>query len=563
MPEGFLVIAPDRGFLGNEEMRDSFQPWSRGHNAELVFVTDERTKDNLERAVHRLHERGALNVSVLPFFVSAHHPRLQLARKLLGLSPGAKSGSIELPMPVRMTRPFGESYFAVEVLSDRLRTIKESQGRRLIAVGFGATNETSHKGMLADWQTLVHRSSKGFGFEAARVVIARQASPGDRENEAMRLSQALQEASSDSEAAIVVAFHLGMKLDSMMSLSGRLRRMLPEGAEFVDGDPMPHPAVTMWLQREANRRLSVGLENTGVVFLAHGSDFHWNDTMRGAVAELSRRYKIEFAFSMADQPIVERAIRRLEQRGARAIVIVRVFGMQSSFQSSVERMIGADIEHPKKLAGAIAMHAHHGHGPSGPPAPRIRSSAIMTTVGGLEADELFADALLVRAKAASKDASQETVILVAHGAGEDARNDHWIKTLESIAARMKQTGGDSFRSIRVGTWREDWPDKRITWVKKIRDMVVEARQGEGQAIVVPARTTGTGPARELLEGLEFELASGFAPHPLFASWIEKQIHAGLQHFEQSQSRGDWEEVAESSANTDQHHRVHHEHAGHK
>ena len=59
-------------------------------------------------------------------------------------------------------------------------------------------------------------------------------------------------------------------------------------------------------------------------------------------------------------------------------------------------------------------------------------------------------------------------------------------------------------------------------------MVEEARKDGGKAIVIPARTTAVGPERELLRGLEYELASGFAPHPLFEEWLEKQIQLGLK-----------------------------------
>lgn len=155
----------------------------------------------------------------------------------------------------------------------------------------------------------------------------------------------------------------------------------------------------------------------------------------------------------------------------------------------------------------------------------------MTTLGGLEASELFAAALLDRAREHSANPSQETVILVAHGAGEDADNQHWVQNLEVIAEQMRTNGGSPFRAIQFGTWREDWPGKRQVWVKDIRRMVEEAGQDGGRAIVIPARTTGQGPARELLSGLSFELSSGFAPHPLFAKWVEEQVREGIAQLE--------------------------------
>jgi hypothetical protein len=56
--------------------------------------------------------------------------------------------------------------------------------------------------------------------------------------------------------------------------------------------------------------------------------------------------------------------------------------------------------------------------------------------------------------------------------------------------------------------------------------VVASRAG-GRAVVIPARTTAQGPEREFLEGLTYELGTGFAPHPQFEAWFEEQIEAGV------------------------------------
>ena len=55
---GFLVVAADRGFLGNEEIADEFQLFAGNRNASLVFVTDERTDKYLRAGVNRLLEQG-------------------------------------------------------------------------------------------------------------------------------------------------------------------------------------------------------------------------------------------------------------------------------------------------------------------------------------------------------------------------------------------------------------------------------------------------------------------------------------------------------------------------
>jgi hypothetical protein len=152
-------------------------------------------------------------------------------------------------------------------------------------------------------------------------------------------------------------------------------------------------------------------------------------------------------------------------------------------------------------------------------------------VGGLEAHPFFAAALLDRAKALSKDPTRETIVLVAHGSGDDTTNDHWRRLLESLATQMRTNGAANFRAVRTGTWREDWPDKRAPEVAAIRKIVEDAARDGGRAIVIPARTAAQGNEREFLKGLEFELGTGFAPHPLFARWMEEQIRASVARLE--------------------------------
>lgn len=542
-PVAPLVIAPDRGFLGNEEVREALESFTSGRNGEIVFVTDERTRGILNRAMRRLTDTGARQIVALPLFLSDSDPRWLLAKKLLAEWPAAdNAGKPSAPSAPSLSfgRLFGQSYFAVEVLADRFRAIENPTGRDVIVIGYGAQDAGSRQQMEADWQRLANLAANGFGFNSVRALVWCDLSLKDREQE-QQAERALTDAAEGGKPVAVVPFHLGKKLDGMMTFAAHLRSKLPKGAQLIGGEVTPHPAVAAWMGREWNRQAPLRAEDLGVVFLAHGSDYHWNETMREAVAPLTERYKIEFAFCMADPPLVERAVRRLEQRGARAIVVVRVFGLAASFKSDVERMLGVDVEHAlneeQAEAHSHASHSddsahaahghggHHGHG-AGPSGPRIRSAAMMTTVGGLEDHRYFAEALLARANALSKDPKEETVLLVAHGAGDDQSNEHWRRLLESLAEQMRANGGATFRAILTGTWREDWPDKRAPEVAVLRTKVKEASRDGGRAIVIPARTAAQGEERDFLKGLTFELGSGFAPHPLFARWVEEKIQEG-------------------------------------
>ncbi|MEW6705669.1 MAG: cobalamin biosynthesis protein CbiX [Pseudomonadota bacterium] len=514
---GFIALAADRGFQGNEEIRDAFEAFAQGRNAELVVVTDARTQAALQRALARLGERGARRALVLPVFLSEAEPKWQQVRPWLQ-NP---------PLPLTVAPVFGRSYFAVEALAEALRIPEHAQHTRVL-VASSASGPSGNRALEQDLQQLAERAAQGLGLAAANAVVWY-----DSAREASR--RALAEAAASAlkqEHTLVVPFHLGRRLDGMMSFDAELRQSLPDGAAWASKPPAPEPWLTTWMEREANRFGPLAPREVGVILLAHGSDFHWNETMREAVRPLEARHPVEYVFSMADQPLIERAVHRLQRRGARAAVIVRVFGLESSFKSDVERMIGADVEgnaSPQATATMHGHHEHHGHG-DGPalPPPRIRSPLAMTTVGGLDAHPLFAAALLDRARALSADPAKDTVILVAHGTGDDQRNEQWLAVLRDLAAQMNKGASTPFRAVRWATWREDWPDQRGPWVRKVREMVEQARKDGGRALVIPARTNGKGPERRFLEGLQFELGEGFAPHPLFLRWFEAQVAEGTK-----------------------------------
>ncbi len=521
---GFLVAAPDRGFLGNEEIRDRYEAFAEKHNATLLFVTDARTRRSAEEALAGLARRGAKKAVVLPLFMSEAEARF-------GVLKAALEGS--RPLPLTWARSFGASYFASEALADRLRALPESKGQRLVLAGYGAQDAAGAERMAGELRRLGWHAAAGLGFAGVEAVVWPEY--GVKDEEALRA--AAQVKLKDQAGALVVPAHLGKKLDSMMAFSVGLKRTVPAGSRLLPEEPLSELALT-WMRREANRHLPWDAARVGVIVAAHGSDWHWNETMREGARALEARHPVEYAFSMADPPIIERAVRRLEARGARAIVIVRVFGLADSFERDIARMTGRDLEDtvPRFDRGA-AEHEHgdethgdhddgHGDHGHGGPQPRIRSGAVLLTAGGLDDHEFFAAALLKRAQALSRDARRETVILTAHGTKEDARNEHWLKVLESLAAKMRTGDGARFREIRVATWREDWPDKRGPWVERVRGWVEEVSRG-GTAIVIPARTTGTGPEAKLLAGLDYRLGSGFAPDPLFGHWLDEQVKTAL------------------------------------
>ncbi|KXK43708.1 sirohydrochlorin chelatase [Nitrosomonas europaea] len=527
---GFLIVAADRGFVGNEEIRDAFASFSANHPAALVFVTDERTRQTLQSGLASLHQQNIGRIVVLPLFISAAEPRYQLIRTLVTEE--------NQTIPVTFTKPYGESYFAVEALATRLRGMQHTAQQHLLVVGYGAQNDTHRRAMYDDWMRIVKQASQGVSFRSINSLILLEAQKDEEpESYGNKTKQQLATALSSLGTAAknnknqVIAFALGPKYDSMMSLESRLERLLPENAALNHFEIEPQH-LAMWMEREASRNLPLAEEDTGVILFAHGSDFHWNENLRVAVEPLMKRYKIEFAFSMADPYTIERALHKLEQRGAKAAIVVSAFASRSSYRNEIGYLAGLDIENQDdhihdNNSGHGSHGGHGGHAKSSTPVPRILTSLPVIWTGGYEDNPLFASALFDRVLALSKDPARETVILTAHGTQDDRKNDEWLEKLNSIASQMHDQGGQKFKAFKVATWREDWPDKRAPWVKKVRAMVTEASKQGDRVIVIPARTTSVGPEKRFLAGLEFELGEGFAPHPLFTQWVDEQIRQGI------------------------------------
>src|SRR5690606_21775441 len=258
----------------------------------------ERGQPGFDDAVKRLRADGAERLVVLPLYLSAAHPDLDTLRDYAQ----ANGATVEFG------RAFGASAPAAVALADRIRDAGDGP---VLVVADGEGDARRQHAMHADLERLVAAVRPEFPGTRIDAAVWADADP----------------AKQVAAGTVVVPFHLGRKLDSMMSFTAGLERAAPDGMRITTADVTPHPAVTAWLLREAARHQPIAADRLGVVIHAHGSDYHWNQQMRDAAAALERDHLVEYAFSMGDPPTLERAVRRLEQRGAQAVVIVRVFGL--------------------------------------------------------------------------------------------------------------------------------------------------------------------------------------------------------------------------------------------
>lgn len=262
----------------------------------------------------------------------------------------------------------------------------------------------------------------------------------------------------------------------------------------------------------------------GVLVMAHGGGQQWNKDVLAAVEPLKSEYNVEVAFGMADAASLQEGVKQLEARGARRIGVVRLFISGESFKERTEQILGIVPGAPPKPANTDA-HAGHGEGHGGHSMELWRvetqSSFVLSEQGLVEAPEM-GQVLATRASTLSKQPAREDVLILAHGPGDDAENERWLKHLDARAEVVRKAA--PFHAVRVETLREDWPDKRVAAEKRIRDFIEQSTREGRRALVIPFRVQGFGPYAKVLEGLDYVSdGQGLIPHPSVTEWIEHQI----------------------------------------
>lgn len=164
-----------------------------------------------------------------------------------------------------------------------------------------------------------------------------------------------------------------------------------------------------------------------------------------------------------------------------------------------------------------------GHGGANTPAPIDHDLTIALSPDGLMQAAEVADVLAARAAALSTSPADESVLLLAHGTGDDVENARWVTAMEHLSGGLRSHG---FHAVRVETLREDWPEPRVAAEKAIRGFVSAEAEAGRSVLVVPFRLSGFGPYRRVLDGLDYRPSeAGILPHPAVTDWVEREYRA--------------------------------------
>lgn len=250
----------------------------------------------------------------------------------------------------------------------------------------------------------------------------------------------------------------------------------------------------------------------GVLVMAHGGSDEWNQTVEAATSSLAQVAPTVVAFGMANPYSLRLGLRSLRSQGVSRVAVVRLFLSGESFLAQTEYLLGLSPTPP----GSFVLMGPAAADPTARE-PLDHQMAVATHPDGLmtsaEARRIISD----RARELSVHPESESVLVIAHGMGDEAANDRVLEAMESAGERIRSRG---FADVRVATLREDWAEHRVVAEIELRDYVTAETSSGRKVIVVPMRLAGFGPYAEVLAGLDYLPADGLLPHDQVNLWLQ-------------------------------------------
>jgi sirohydrochlorin ferrochelatase len=513
---GFMVIAEDRGFVGNNETVNLFNQFEREYLSSLVFVgrkydgIKSEYSEYIQKGISELDNKGVSEIVILPLFLSESNHILKMLRKNIP--------SYHFKGDIRWNRAMSGSYLIAQILLDSVNKLsKNPTEENLLLIGRGAIDEKSEKLIKEELEQLVNYIKKRKTYKSVQVGVyySYNADEKIRKTKDNEVDEMVIHAAAKTGRTLLVPFVIGPKYSHMMSFTHFVERRFEDIDLIYHSDEiLLHPNVLIWMKKAANAHIPISNNNPiGVVIMPHGATKPYNDAIEKTIQPLKKKYQVEMAYGMGDSISLQNAVSNLEGKGIKRIVFVRMYPSSDQFKEKTDYILGLDSRVPEQWDGLI---------PS-----QVRTSAIINTYGGYEEDSLIAGIFLDRIKEVSKNPTEETIILLAHGGKNEQAEKLRNEKMDSHISWIQKQSNPPFKKIIGMTLREDWPDKRAKALKEIKKVVKEGNSS-GKVIIISNRLYGSGPYNHFLKGLEFEMNSkGLAPHPNLTKWIEKGIEIAV------------------------------------
>src|SRR5690606_35400881 len=133
-----------------------------------------------------------------------------------------------------------------------------------------------------------------------------------------------------------------------------------------------------------------------------------------------------------------------------------------------EHYLGLRDDAPAVPMEMMMAHGSGGAHRMGPPAQLERSARILLEMSGLSDASIAASIVGDRAREVSVDPSRESVIVIAHGMGDEGENQ---RVLDNMRPSLEVLRAAGFVDAHAATLREDWPEAREAAEAEIRAWV--------------------------------------------------------------------------------------------
>jgi sirohydrochlorin ferrochelatase len=245
--------------------------------------------------------------------------------------------------------------------------------------------------------------------------------------------------------------------------------------------------------------------------MAHGGTEEWNGYVSQAVEPLAKEVPTAVAYGMADPSTLRVALDSLRSQNVGQVAVVRMFLSGESFLDQTNYLLGISETPPQDF---VLM----GHAAADPMAraPIPHEMIVATHADGLLTSPEGRTIMAQRARALSSTPSLESVLLIAHGMGDEGENERVLEAMDSVADAIRAQG---FATVQVASLREDWPGQRAASEAHIRSFVTDEALEGRRVIVLPMRLSGFGPYADVLTGLEYQPGEGLLPHPAVGAWV--------------------------------------------
>ncbi len=252
-------------------------------------------------------------------------------------------------------------------------------------------------------------------------------------------------------------------------------------------------------------------DKVGVLLMAHGADDEWNQSVAQAVDPISENVPIAVAYGMANPMTLQAGLDSLDSEGVTHVAVVRMFLSGQSFLDQTNFFLGLSDEPPEMF---IMMGPMAGN----PEMKRqLRHNQIVAThLEGIIDSDMPSIVMSERASELSSSTSDEAVLLIAHGAGDEQENNTILDAMGRVVGKLEMVG---YADVHALTLREDWEEERIIAEKNIREYVSRMTQEGHSVIVLPMRLSGFGPYAQVLNGLDYSPGIGLLPHSEISNWI--------------------------------------------